>query len=57
MWQEVNYFQFVPEEDGNVKAMQAIDSSVEKLHSKLTEIQEELQGIEKVFIWVLGTLE
>ena len=45
----MNYFQYVPEEDENVKAMQVIDSSVEKLHTKLTEIQGELQGIEKVF--------
>ena len=57
VWRRMNYFQYVPEEDENVKAMQVIDSSVEKLHSKLTEIQEELQGIEKVFIWILGTTE
>ena len=49
VWRKMNYFQYVPEEDENVKAMQVIDSSVEKLHTKLTEIQGELQGIEKVF--------
>ena len=46
----MNCFQHVPEEDENMKTMQVIDSSIEKLHSKLIEIQEELQGIEKVFI-------
>ena len=50
VWRKMNYFQYVPEEDENVKAMQVIDSSVEKLHTKLTEIQGELQGIEKVFL-------
>ena len=46
----MNYFQYVPEEDENMKTMDVIDSSIEKLHSKLTEAQGEVLGIEKVFI-------